>query len=175
VTLQIEWPSGTYKDSIRSSGPRGNRPAFRTLVFPDRRKQTVEEVRVRRGSVLDGLRKLSESLAKRYRWKEEEATWFVLTGQIPWVSPLTGRVAFPSAPGFNQAIITLTVEPWVHAEMLAQFYRDLQHQILGRNNRRLSERNLSVFRFVMERTKTKAPSGPWDKETRDPPSHVERA
>jgi hypothetical protein len=152
VVLKIEWPGGVYEGpfSMRRRGSRPSSPRFERLSFPDTGRQTFSQVPVWPFSVLDELRKLSESLARRYHWREHAlVTWFLLTDEPLWVSPLTGQVHLPSGPAFKYGTITITVQPWVSVDTVEKFYRDLQRQVLGHNKRRLSERNLALLRFVL--------------------------
>jgi hypothetical protein len=60
-----------------------------TLVLPYRRELPSREVPVWPVSVLGILRDLSVALARHFAWQEEDACWFVLTGETPIVSPLS--------------------------------------------------------------------------------------
>ena len=130
------------------------------------------------GSVLDSLRGLGERVAKQqYRWDAEDAIWFILTGEAPFVSPVLQNVHFsPGAklrgiektplpesdiPVFEErriveenrpstASIVLTVEPWVPADLVKSTYRIKQLQLIGRE-RPSWERNLKVYIFVKDR------------------------
>ena len=104
-------------------------------------------------SVLGYLHKQVSRLVKRYPWEESEAVWFVLTGEPPWVAPMTWQTR---AFGFDYNLasygfITLKIEPWVSAETVLQSYRHIQRGLLGGDNRPL-RKNLKLLRFVIERT-----------------------
>jgi hypothetical protein len=116
------------------------------LLYIDEDGQT-EETLVEDRSVLEGLRILSNYLAAEYPWQEAQATWFVLTGEPPALSAATGRVSRGSAAPYAE--ITMTVQPWVPADTVRTFYRQLQGRVLTSRPRALSERNLAVFRFVV--------------------------
>ena len=108
-------------------------------------------------SLLDGLRRLSEKLAKRYLWENAQATMFVLTGEIParpalrvsyeWKGAGVGSRALKA----SQGLVTLEVAPWVSAKTVDRAYRAAQKRILRRHNRPVQEKNLSLFRFVTQR------------------------
>jgi hypothetical protein len=102
-------------------------------------------------SVLGELRELSRRLTEHYQWAEECVPSFVLTSSIPIVSPLKVSAQFADRMYFSRSTITLTIEPWVSANTVLRAYRDVQRQVLGRDNRPLSRRNLAVFRFVNDR------------------------
>jgi hypothetical protein len=102
----------------------------------------INRVEVRRFSMLDRLRKVSNSLARNYPWEEVEAAHFVLTGEPPKVSPLWGRT--------RDGTITLTAAPWVSEKTVSRFYRHMQRQVRGGNNRPLTDRSRAVLLFVSE-------------------------
>jgi hypothetical protein len=122
------------------------------LLYIDEEGQT-EETLVEDHSVLEGLRRLSNYLAAEYPWQEAQATWFVLTGELPALSAATGRVSRGSAAPYAE--ITMTVQPWVSADTVRKFYGQLQARVLKSRPRALSERNLAVFRFVVGQQEVK--------------------
>ena len=72
--------------------------------------QWVRRIPVRHGGTLDGLRVVSNSLARRYSWQEALATSFVLTGISPLLSSLRGGIRMV----LNQPIssrITMEIDP----------------------------------------------------------------
>jgi hypothetical protein len=101
----------------------------------------------------DSLRKLCRSLSGRYPWTEDEAMRFVLTGKVPDVPSLYARIRLSGSEDnlFSYGTVTLRVEPWVSAESVERFYREMQSQMLGRKPRKLERRNVALFRFVVER------------------------
>ena len=88
--------------------------------------------------------------------------WFLLTGQGPRVWPLRFQVepqmTQPAMralvePGrhYMRTVVTLEVEPWVDAKSVARAYRAIQQRLSrGRDKRRIGERNLHVFAFVVQ-------------------------
>jgi hypothetical protein len=122
------------------------------LLYIDEDGQTQETL-VEDRSVLEGLRRLSTYLAAEYPWQEEHSTWFVLTGEPPALPAATGRVSRGSAAPYAE--ITLTVQPWVPADTVRKFYGQLQRRVLTSRPRALSERNLTVFRFIVEQQEVK--------------------
>ena len=122
------------------------------LLYIDEEGQTQETL-VEDHSVLEGLRRLSNYLAAEYPWQEAQATWFVLTGELPALSAATGRVSRGSAAPYAE--ITMTVQPWVPADSVRKFYGQLQGRVLKSRPRALSERNLEVFRFAVGQQEVK--------------------
>ena len=49
----------------------------------------------------------------------------------------------------------MTVQPWVPADTVRKFYGQLQERVLTSRPRALSERNLAVFRFIVEQQEVK--------------------
>jgi hypothetical protein len=47
--------------------------------------------------------------------------------------------------------ISLTVQPWVPPEQVETVYRQLQEQVIGGAHGRVSDKNLNLLRFVIER------------------------
>src|SRR5215207_1294526 len=63
------------------------------------------------------------------------------------------------------------VQPWVPADTVRKFYRQLQGRVLTSRPRALSERNLAVFRFVVgqQEVKPKGDNAPASELTRRHP------
>lgn len=116
----------------------------------------VSRVAFYRGSSLEHLRDLSETIRIELfpAWTQADAAWAVVTGKVRRVPrSITG-----SAQGFSNAHlayakINMSVEPWVSAETVTKIYQQLQSSVLGRRPRSLSERNLTMTRFVMNQLK----------------------
>jgi hypothetical protein len=108
------------------------------------------------GLSIKELHWLGERLAKDYRWRQGDAMWFVLTGRVPPVFPMSAEgLLHWSVYGPHTATITLTIEAWVDAKEVDKVYRDLQRQILGnRDNRPIGERRLRLLEFVEEQKRT---------------------
>ena len=65
--------------------------------------QWVRRIPVRHGGTLDGLRVVSNSLARRYSWQEALATNFVLTGVSPLLSSLRGGIRMVLKPAYIES------------------------------------------------------------------------
>jgi hypothetical protein len=105
------------------------------------------------GAVDERLRTLVTGLARLYRWRQRDAVLYVLSGRTPRVNPFEARISYGFAgEGSRRALITLTLEPWVSADNVRRTYKATQDQVLGRDNRRVSDHNLRLLRFVEERT-----------------------
>jgi hypothetical protein len=136
---------------------------YEPLDFSQRdilRVRYLEEIPVEVGSVLDVLRKVSGRLAENsaLAWGEAEAARFVLTGEATPVVALAGRIDTFPGDVMWRGTITLTAEPWVPAETVLRYYREMQKDALeGRDNRPLSARSLALFRFVTEQWRNTVP------------------
>ena len=117
----------------------------------------LEEYSVADSSVLGELQKLCQRLAKWHPLTEELAAYLVLCGGTVQLPSLHGRVnnthnAKVGAYGYDHSTITLTVASWVSPEQVRQEYAKLRAQASAKNTyRSKSDRNIAVFRFVMER------------------------
>lgn len=128
------------------------------LVFADK-DDHVQEVWIRRLSVLDDLRRLSVRLARDYPWEEAEASRFILTGKPPRVPAVFGRLRVHRNPATTYGTITLTVQPWVPADVVYGFYRDMRQDAFAGSHQTISERKIAVFRFVMAQHDVHPPEG----------------
>lgn len=120
-----------------------------TLILPHMTELSRREIPVWPGSVLGILRNLSVALSDHYTWRQEDAAWFVLTGEPPIASPLSWSTRRYGEHDFEHWVISLNVAPWVSAETAASFYRYVQRSRLRRSNRPIAERNIALFRFVL--------------------------
>lgn len=77
-----------------------------------------------------------------YPWPLRDAAWFVLTGEPPEIESL--KVQYDRARG----TYSLTFAPWISEKTIRLAYRSVQ----PRDNRPLSKKGLSAFRFVNEHT-----------------------
>jgi hypothetical protein len=128
---------------------------YNVLPFPGEDGQ-IHRVLVRGSSVLGYLHKQVVRLLKDYPWFESDAVWFILTGETPWVVPMTWRArarGTGSTPddGFSHGLVTFTVEPWVPADTVHQVYQEIQKELLGKHNRPVGPKNRTLFSFVTER------------------------
>jgi hypothetical protein len=144
-----------------------NRPRFKDRTYGQALYFVNERGRPRKVSVwdrslLERLRSMSEGLAQEYRWEPAESTMFLLTGKIPAVPPLkvTSSQRFlvdildatTSVPRHIDATITITASPWVPTSTVTSNYRKAQIEVLGSSGGKPpSEKNLTLFRFVIER------------------------
>jgi len=123
---------------------------WKVLPFPGADGYT-HRVLVRPQSVLGKLHDEVSRLIQRYPWEEAQATWFVLTGETPWVAPLTWqfRATGAGADYWNYGFITLKIEPWVPADLVQQVYSDVQRRLRGGHRARPVEaKSLELLRFV---------------------------
>jgi hypothetical protein len=104
------------------------------------------------GSVLGELRTLCKELTKVHPWDIDQATWFVLTGETPFVRPIRAKKQETwLIDGRAYTTISLTVQPWVPPEQVETVYRQLQKQVIGGAHGRVSDKNLNLLRFVIDR------------------------
>jgi hypothetical protein len=129
--------------------------SWKILSFPGEDGYTYRTL-VKSHSVLGDLHDKVARLIKRYPWEEPDVVWYVLTGETPWVAPLTWQFRGTGSPLdlWSYGYITLKVEPWVSASVVERVYSDLQHQLLGKDNKRVGKKNRELLRFVISRMKS---------------------
>jgi hypothetical protein len=128
---------------------------YKVLPFPGEDDRT-HRVLVKGSSILGYLHKEVGRLLKDYPWFEPDAVWFMLTGEVPWVAPLTwrARIREPETAlgdGFRHGFITLTVDLRVPGETVRQVYQEVQKGLLGGDNRPIGPKSCTIFSFVNER------------------------
>lgn len=102
-------------------------------------------------------------------WDERQAGLWLLTGERPFVSPLRADLGFHAVgttPGGKAIALgrpcgdaALTAELWLDGRSVAAAYRHIQRWRCGKDNRRLGDRNVAVFKFVTEK-RPKDPESP---------------
>jgi hypothetical protein len=145
-------PPGITK-TIRLSGD--TKRYLPLLTFPSKEvrggKRHAEHVTVAVGSVLDDLRRVSESLEEWYPWELADATWLVLTGQPPPVPPARGSYRIRRGSHYAYGQITITAMPWVPAETVFELYRKAQLHARGGVNQPIREKTIKLMRFIIDR------------------------
>jgi hypothetical protein len=122
--------------------------AFREAIEHDSLPQTIAEEDVYLFGVMhlisDGVRKtlkdLARELASDYPWTLRDAAWFVIKGEPPKFTSLQMHA--------DADWCTLNFAPWISERTLRRAYRQLHTS----DNRPLSAKSLSLFRFVQEHT-----------------------
>jgi hypothetical protein len=108
-------------------------------------------VAVVEGKPLEQLRVLSLRLADKYRWMEEQAAIFVLTGLTPFVDSLTFEIALKEVATASRII--LIVDPALPPEELADSYRAIRQMAGGSRQREMSKKHLVLALFAATRPK----------------------
>jgi hypothetical protein len=115
-------------------------------------------------SAIGELDRLGDYFAVRYPWRKDQIMHFVLCGEVLEVNTISGwhrrYTNFgPAAHSFNRSTITLEVESWIPPELVKQAYVGLQREAhRGRRVRRGEERNIEVFRFVLDKSQVRVVS-----------------
>ena len=108
--------------------------------------QWVRRIPVRHGGTLDRLRVVSESLARRFTWKEAQATTFVLTGISPLLSSLRGGIRMALSQPISSRI-TMEIDPTLTPGEVAEQYKKLRASLIGTRYRSMSEKHLRLAEF----------------------------
>ena len=120
------------------------------LAFPGRNKW-AQYCPVRAGGVLDWLRITAEHLSRRYGWKEEDATGFVLSGTHPPLTRISWEIPSPWPWWRARRSVNLRIAYWATPQDVAGIYRELRNQVLDGDPkpRALSQprAKLGVFAF----------------------------
>jgi hypothetical protein len=109
---------------------------------------------LRRGSVFDELRLLSEWLSLEFPWHPWDAAWFVLTGEHPMrpVIEAGWTIRQSRSHPHADARITFSIDATLSPDEVASHYAKVRDELLGGTRIRLAEpRTLEVFRFVSSR------------------------
>jgi hypothetical protein len=122
-------------------------------------------------NALEDMREVSRRLSRAFRWRADDAHWFLLTGYVPFVRPISVRTrqnSFLDVPNYlnrdyrlegpnfmvDTAEIVITAEPWVDAEIVSRAFREVQKQVRGGDNRKVTAKVLDGVRFVARRLGT---------------------
>jgi len=121
----------------------------------------VAGVRVVPLSLLGKLREVGKQLARRYPWLEAEAVRFVLTGEPPWMPPLTGQSVKGGfrEHGADPAII-ITAAAYTSADTVRRLFLQMQHQVGGRAQQERAK-GAAVLRFVLQQVDSEGDLPPW--------------
>lgn len=146
VSLSLEIPA----EQIRQM--RGIRGHILRYTVPD--DEWERSVAVLIGGVLERLQQLSEQLENLYAWPQAQATTFILTGNMPWVSPFSYTLRRNSYPLLNRII--LEVDPMVLPKVVTRSYSNLRKEMTPRRPRGLTEKHMQLALFA-----SKHPNGKW--------------
>jgi hypothetical protein len=155
--LYVE-PLGETVTSGRGEPQRKFR--FRWFTVEDR----LESPLVNQSSILGRLGRLSEELVEHQPMTAEQAAYLILCGGVIQPRSISGRIentnfAPAGAYAYNYSTITLTVASWMSPEQVRQAYAKFRRQVTAGNTyRSKSDKNIAVFRFVMERATSQVPN-----------------
>jgi hypothetical protein len=154
--LYVEPPAKTVTSGRREPQRKFR---FRWSSGEDRPERPL----VDQSSILGRLGKLSEELVKHHPITVEQAAYLTLCGGIIRPRSISGRIentynAPAGAYACSYSTITLTVGSWMSPEQVRQAYAKFRRQAeVGNTYRSKSDRNIAVFRFVMERATSQVP------------------
>ncbi len=117
---------------------------------------------------LEDLHEISRRLSRAFRWRIGDSNWFVLTGHVPFVRPISVSVRHNShrdLPNYlnrryylegndfivDTAEIVIAAEAWVPSQIVTQAFSEVQRQVRGGDNRKTTDKVLGVVRFVANR------------------------
>ena len=108
--------------------------------------QWIRRIPVRHGGALDRLRVVSDSLARRFTWKDAQAATFVLTGMSPQLSSLRGGIHMALSQPISSRI-NMEIDPTLTPEEVAERYKKLRARLVGARYRSMSEKHLRLAEF----------------------------
>ncbi|MBU1701039.1 MAG: hypothetical protein KJ970_13835 [Candidatus Eisenbacteria bacterium] len=113
------------------------------------------------GSVFAVLRETSIKLTETFGWREEEATWYILTEEPPQSSPIEIEPVGIWRQDHRRLRLRITVESWVSPKTLMNAYRYLQQQSNDCQSHLFSIRNLTLVDEVSELRHRNDPTPSW--------------
>lgn len=117
---------------------------------------SAEAITVWPESELWYLKNISRRLSKHLPWTDDQACYFILTGRPIRAATISGRVSERdtgvAAHRYHRNTITLEIDAWMPSEYVRHAYHNVQHDLLGLNNRQPELRNVKVFHFVVSRS-----------------------
>ena len=122
-------------------------------------------------NAIEDMREVSRRLSRAFRWRVGDADWFLLTGYVPFVRPVSVSVhknSIRDVPNYlnrdyhlegsdfmvDTAEIVITAEPWVDANIVIRAFKEVQKQVNGGDNRKITAKTLDAVRFVARRLRT---------------------
>lgn len=95
------------------------------------------------------LKKICTFLAQRYRWTEEQAQHFVLTGTIPASPPVFTATLEKSALSEVLDRLVLIVDPLLAPEQVAKLYRTVRQPVRKRRARTMSQKHVYLAYYAL--------------------------
>ncbi len=114
-----------------------------TMDGHDRFEHVVEP-----GSLLEEVGRASAELAMRYAWPDHQALWYLLTGEVPQLDPVSLRVSARYGTRGTFAAVTLVIEPWVAAETVRRVYLRAQQAYFKQPSKCPELTSFAVYDFV---------------------------
>ncbi len=108
--------------------------------------QWARTLPVRHGGTLDSLRVVSKSLARRFTWREAQATTFILTNASPLLSSLRGKIRMAFSLPITSRI-NMEIDPTLTPEEVAERYKRLRARFIGARYRSMTEKHLRLAEF----------------------------
>jgi len=134
--------------------PTKGRQEYRTLMYPGS-DGWARTLKTAQHGVLDSLRIIGESLARRFHWQEAAATRFILTG-IPALIPSVrvkverGAADLPTFT-YHRTRIVLDIDAETPPAKVAEIYAEARRQVrTGKRNRPLEAKMTALVGFVAD-------------------------
>ncbi len=108
--------------------------------------QWVQWIPVRHGGTLDRLRMLCESLARRFKWQQAQATTFVLTDISPLLTSMRSGIRMALSQPVSSRI-SMEVDPILTPQEVAERYKEIRASLIGARYRSMSEKHMRLAEF----------------------------
>jgi hypothetical protein len=98
----------------------------------------------------------AHDLAVQLRWTEGQSAWFLLTGDVPYVSPMKASVdvaviVTPDGTAhLDRSTIRIERDPWVSSESVRRVTVHAQRNFLGQANRGITRQTYEMYVVMTE-------------------------
>jgi hypothetical protein len=106
------------------------------------------------GSVLGDLSIHSDNLSRFLDWPQEEAVWFILTGESPGFTPAKAESELGFSIHRYKTKIELTVEAWVSPSTVKRLYQEQRKKLNSKISvAQISDERIALFNFLVDQEK----------------------
>lgn len=105
----------------------------------------VKRVFIAYGGTLWRLKDAAQKVTRNVPWSEPRAVHFILTGETPMLP--RARITI-TMPGLQPPRVTLSVDPRVSPQEVANLYRQARREVYGGTDRAISEKHLQLALFL---------------------------
>jgi hypothetical protein len=182
--LEIRWPRGRHSEPWPSpTHVAATRERLRNLIVP-RRDGSARGLTIQPTSFLSTMANACDQIRSEHWWSEPECLWFVLTGAVPDMRPVSIRrkVLRDEEASPIAEVLTIRTFQFVSPRTLSKAHASVRSQLPGpRAKRALKAKGLELFDFVeQERASSSEPCGwgtlmaRWNRTAQEPSKYSDR-